>query len=346
MTDLPSTIRTEEELDDFLSEPTKGCVAAVAELDGDILILGAGGKIGPTLARMAAQAIARSERPKHVIAVSRSFGAGRDERLRAAGVEPVACDLLDRRALEGLPDAPNVVLMAGRKFGSRGAEWLTWAMNAYLPGLVMERFAASRIVAFSTGNVYPLTPVAGGGATEAVPVDPIGEYAQSCLGRERIMEHFSRQNGTPVTLFRLNYAIDLRYGILLDVAQRVLAGEPIDLAMGNVNVVWQGDAAAYALQALTLCASPPEVLNVSGPETVSIRWLAERFAELLGTPPPSFVGDEASTALLTNAARCHRLFGYPRVPLERMVEWVADWVSRGGPTLSKPTRFEVRDGRF
>jgi nucleoside-diphosphate-sugar epimerase len=210
----------------------------------------------------------------------------------------------------------------------------------------MERFPAARIVAFSTGNVYPLTPVAAGGATERQPVDPIGEYAQSCLGRERVIEHFSRQNDTPVAFFRLNYAIDLRYGILLDVAQKVQAGAPIDLAMGNVNVVWQGDAAAYALQTLSLCASPPAVLNVSGPETVSIRWLAGRFAELLGTAPPSFAGVEASTALLTNAARCHRLLGYPGVSLELMVEWVADWVAHGGRTLSKPTHFEVRDGRF
>jgi nucleoside-diphosphate-sugar epimerase len=345
-TGFPSTIRTEEELDDLLSEPTEGCVAALADLAGDILILGAGGKVGPTVARMARRAVERSGAARRVIAVSRFAGPGSDDGLRAAGVETVACDLMDRRALDQLPDAPNIVFMAGRKFGSQGAEWLTWAMNAYLPGLVMERFPASRIVAFSTGNVYPLTPVAEGGATETHPVEPIGEYAQSCLGRERIMEHFSRERGTPVAIFRLNYAIDLRYGILLDVAQKVQAGEPIDLTMGNVNVVWQGDAAAYALQALTLCASPPAVLNVSGPEIVSVRWLAERFADLLGASPPNLTGVEAPTALLNNAARCHRLFGYPRVPLDRMVEWVAEWVARGGPTLSKPTHFEVRDGRF
>jgi nucleoside-diphosphate-sugar epimerase len=343
---LSATIRTEEELDDVLSEPSAGCVSALAELDGDVLILGAGGKIGPTLARMARRAFEAAGLDRRVVAVSRFSKAGTEAALRAAGVETIAGDLLDRGELARLPEASNVVLMAGRKFGSHGAEWETWAMNAYLPGLVMERFASSRIVVFSTGNVYPLTPVAHGGATEAHPVDPVGEYAQSCLGRERIVEHFSRERGTPVTLFRLNYAIDLRYGILLDVAQKVQAGEPIDLTMGNVNVVWQGDAAAYVLQSFALCASPPVVLNVSGPEIVSIRWLAGRFAKLLGAPPPTFTGVEAPTALLTNAARCHRLFGYPRVPLDRMVAWVADWVVRGGPTWSKPTHFDVRDGRF
>ena len=345
-TRLPPAIRSEEELDEVLSEPTAGCVAALAELEGDILVLGAGGKMGPTVARMARRAGERGGAARRVIAVSRFSASGTVDRLRADGVETVSCDLLDRRALEALPQAPNIVFMAGRKFGSQGAEWLTWAMNAYLPGLVMERFPRARIVAFSTGNVYPLTPVAAGGATEEHPVDPVGEYAQSCLGRERTMEHFSREQGTPLALIRLNYAIELRYGILLDIAQRVQAGEPIDLTMGNVNVVWQGDAAAYALQALALCASPPAVLNVTGPETVPVRWLAERFADLLGAPPPTFVGTEAPTALLSNAARCHRLFGYPRVPLGQVVEWVADWVARGGPTLSKPTHFEVRDGRF
>lgn len=340
------TIGSEEELDDILSEPTDGCVDALAGIEGDILVLGAGGKMGPTVARMARRAADRAGSSRRVVAVSRFAAGGTEEALRGGGVETVACDMLDRRALAGLPDAPNVVFMAGRKFGSQGAEWLTWAMNAYLPGLVMERFPGSRIVAFSTGNVYPLTPVVDGGATETHPVDPVGEYAQSCLGRERIMEYFSRERGTPLTLFRLNYAIDLRYGILLDVAQKVQAGTPIDLTMGAVNVIWQGDAAAYVLQSLSLCASPPAVLNVSGPETISVRWLANRFAELLGTPPPTFVGAEAPTALLSNAGRCHRLFGYPRVPLDLMVQWVAGWLARGGPTLSKPTGFEVRDGRF
>jgi nucleoside-diphosphate-sugar epimerase len=339
-------IRTEAELDEVLSDPPAGCVEALARLDGDLMILGAGGKIGPTLARMARRAVAAGDRPKRVIAVSRFSSPGMDARLRADGVEAIACDLQDRRALAALPDAPNIVFMAGRKFGSEGAEWLTWAMNAYLPGLVMERFPEARIVALSTGNVYPFTPVAEGGATEDHPVAPVGEYAASCLGRERVMEHFSRLNGTPVALVRLNYAIDLRYGILLDVAQKVRAGQPVDVTMGNANVIWQGDAAAVILRSLALCASPPAVLNLSGPETVSVRWLATRFAELFDVPPPVFTGVEAPTALLSNAGRCHRLFGYPRVSLDQMVRWVADWVDRDGVTLDKPTHFETRDGRF
>ncbi|HET8524773.1 MAG TPA: NAD(P)-dependent oxidoreductase [Thermomicrobiales bacterium] len=339
-------IQNEQALDALLSEPPQSCVEAVAALDGDIMILGAGGKMGPTVARMARRAVDEAGVNKRVIAVSRFGDGDTDVHLRADGVETIACDLLDHRALAELPDARNILFLAGRKFGSSGAEWLTWAMNTYLPGVVMERFPESRFVVLSTGNVYPMLPVTHGGATEETPVAPVGEYAESCLGRERVMEHFSRQRGTPVTLIRLNYAVELRYGILLDVAKQVQAGTPIDLAMGNVNGVWQGDAAAYFLQAFSLCASPPEVLNVTGPETISVRWLAHRFAELLDTPPPAFVGVESDTALLNNAGRCFRHFGYPRVSLDQMVEWVADWLRRGGRLLDKPTHFEARDGRF
>lgn len=339
-------IGAEADLDDVLSDPTPGCIEAMARLDGDIMILGAGGKMGPTLARMARRAVERSGTPKRVIAVSRFSADGLDVQLRTKGIETIGCDLLDHSALAELPDVPNIVFMAGRKFGSSGAEWLTWVMNTYLPGLIMERFPTSRIVAFSTGNVYPLTPVAEGGATEDTPVAPVGEYAASCLGRERVMEHFSRQHGTPVTLVRLNYAIDLRYGILLDIASKVRAGQPIDLTMGNVNVIWQGDAAAFVLQAFSLCDSPPAILNVSGPETVSIRWLANRFAAAFEIPPPEFIGGEAPTALLSNASRCHGLFGYPRVSLGQMVQWVAHWVTHDGASLNKPTHFEARDGRY
>ncbi len=341
-----SGIHNEAALDALLSEPPQECVEAVAALDGDIMILGAGGKMGPTVARMARRAVDEAGVHKRVIAVSR-FGEGdAAARLRADRVETVACDLLDHEALAELPNAANIVFLAGRKFGSSGAEWLTWAMNTYLPGVVMERFPESRFVVLSTGNVYPMLPVTHGGATEETPVAPVGEYAESCLGRERIMEHFSRERGTPVTMVRLNYAIELRYGILLDVAQKVQAGTPVDLAMGNVNGVWQGDAAAYFLRAFSLCDSPPDVLNVTGPEIISVRWLAHRFAELLGTPPPNFVGVEAETALLNNAGRCHGLFGYPRVSLDQMVEWVAGWLQHGGRLLDKPTHFEARDGRF
>ena len=241
--------------------------------------------------------------------------------------------------------SPNVVFMAGRKFGATGNESLTWAMNTYLPGRVAEKYRKSRIVVFSTGNVYPLTPVSHGGATETHPVNPIGEYAQSCLGRERVFEHASNQFGTPLAILRLNYAIDLRYGILLDIAEKVYGEKHVDLTMGAANVIWQGDANAVVLRSLMHCQSPPTLLNLTGPEIVSIRWLATRFGEIFGKAP-AFEGIEADTALLSNAARCHQFFGYPLISLEQMVQWVAHWVEIGGTSLGKPTKFEVRDGKF
>ncbi|MGH2461135.1 MAG: NAD-dependent epimerase/dehydratase family protein [Chloroflexota bacterium] len=342
---LPDIIATEAELDDQLTEPTDDLVEALAALGGDLLILGVGGKMGPTLARLARRALDRAGAGQCVIGVSRFSERAVAERLRAVGIETISRDLLDDDALDHLPDAPNVVFMAGRKFGSTGGEDLTWAMNADLPARVARRFGGARIVVFSTGNVYPLVPVGSGGATECQPVAPIGEYAQSCLGRERLFTYYSRRDQTPVSILRLNYAIDLRYGILLDVAWRVWRNEPVDLTMGNVNVIWQGDASRVALRSLALAASPPTVLNLTGPETVSVRQLALRFGECLGRAP-SFVGEEASTALLSNAARAHHLFGYPRVPLDTMVGWVAHWVMAGGRVLDKPTHFESRDGRF
>jgi nucleoside-diphosphate-sugar epimerase len=265
--------------------------------------------------------------------------------LDSAGIETLSLDLLEPSAMQELPDAPNVLYMAARKFGSTGQEYLTWAMNALLPAVVADRYAHSRIVAFSTGNVYPLVPVIQCGASEATHPDPVGEYAQSALGRERIFEYFSQRNGTPVILLRLNYAIDLRYGVLLDIGQRVFERRPIDVTMGHVNVIWQGDANSIALRSFALAQSPPAVLNLTGPEIISVRWIAQRFGERFGVEP-SIQGTESATALLSNAARCHRIFGYPSVTVEQMIEWVADWIGRGGATLSKPTHFETRDGRF
>lgn len=338
-------LETVEQLDERLSRPAPELIEDLARLPGDIVILGVGGKMGPTLARMARRAADEAGARRHVIGVSRFSEPGVREELEAAGVETIACDLLDRAAVARLPDAPNVIFMAGRKFGSTGDEARTWAMNAYVPALVAERYRDARIAVFSSGNVYPLVPVASGGATEECPPAPVGEYAQSVLARERVFEYFSRLHGTPVVLLRLNYAIDLRYGVLLDVAQRVAARMPIDLAMGHVNVIWQGDANAIALRSLTLCDSPPRVLNVTGPETVSIRWLATEFGARLGVAPV-FEGCEADTALLSNAARCFKHFGYPTVPLAQMIDWVAHWVKIGGPTLGKPTHFEQREGKF
>ena len=338
-------MQTEVQLETHLSEPSAEVISDIAALEGDILILGVGGKMGPTLAKQAKRAIDSAGIAKKVIGVSRFSTPGVREDLHEAGVKTITADLLSENSLQDLPDIPNVILMAGRKFGSTGNESLTWAMNAYMPGRVVEKFRTARLVVFSTGNVYPLTPVSHGGATENSPVAPIGEYAQSCLSRERICSYFSSQFGTPMAILRLNYAIDLRYGILLDIAEKVDAEEPISLQMGNVNVIWQGDANAIALRAFLHCQSPPFVLNVTGPETVSIRYLASCFGAIFNKSV-RFSGKEAETALLSNASRCHQLFGYPRVSLGQMIEWVAEWVRMGGATLRKPTHFEVRDGKF
>lgn len=338
-------IKTESQLESYLSEPTDEVIAALAALEGDVLILGVGGKMGPTLAKQAKRAIDAADITKRVIGVSRFSTSSVQEDLQAAGIQTIAADLLSENSLRNLPNIENVILMAGRKFGSIGNESLTWAMNGYMPGRVADKFRNSRLVIFSTGNVYPLTPVSHGGATENSPIAPIGEYAQSCLSRERICTYFSSQFGTPMAILRLNYAIDLRYGILLDIAEKVYAEEPISLGMGNVNVIWQGDANAVALRAFAHCQSPSLILNVTGPETVSVRYLASCFGTLFNTSP-RFAGEEAETALLSNASRCHQLFGYPRVSLAQMIEWVAEWVRIGGTTLHKPTHFEVRDGKF
>ena len=338
-------IQTETQLELYLSEPTTEVVEEIAALEGDILILGVGGKMGPTLAKQAKRAVDAAGVSKRVIGVSRFSTRGVREALNEDGIETIVADLLSEDCLQNLPDTQNVILMAGRKFGSADNESLTWAMNGYMPGRVAEKFRSSRLVVFSTGNVYPLTSVSQGGATESSPVAPIGEYAQSCLSRERICTYFSSQFGTPMAILRLNYAIDLRYGILLDVAEKVYAEEPVSLQMGNVNVIWQGDANAIALRAFSHCQSPPLVLNVTGPETVSIRSLASCFGVIFNKSP-HFESEEASTALLSNASRCHQLFGYPRVSLGQMIEWVAEWVRIGGETLHKPTHFEVRDGKF
>jgi nucleoside-diphosphate-sugar epimerase len=338
-------IQTEAQLESYLSEPTAEVIAAVAALEGDILILGVGGKMGPTLAKQAKRAIDRAGIAKKVIGVSRFSTPGVQEGLHEAGIETITADLLSEDSLRNLPDTQNVILMAGRKFGATGNESLTWAMNGYMPGRVAEKFRTSRLVVFSTGNVYPLTPVYHGGATENSTVAPVGEYAQSCLSRERICSYFSSQFGTPMAILRLNYAIDLRYGILLDIAEKAYAEEVISLQMGNVNVIWQGDANAVALRAFAHCQSPPLVLNVTGSETVSIRYLASCFGAIFNKSP-RFEGEEAATALLSNASRCHQLFGYPRISLGQMIERVAEWVRIGGTTLRKPTYFEVRDGKF
>jgi nucleoside-diphosphate-sugar epimerase len=339
------TINTEEELEALLSEPSPAVLEALRTLESDLLILGVGGKMGPTLARMAAKALTQLQSPYRVIGVARFSQAGLREKLAQWGVDTIACDLLDRRALAALPESRNLVFMAGQKFGTSGNPAQTWAMNVYLPGLVAERYTQARMVVFSTGNVYPLQPIVQGGAVERDPPAPVGEYANSCLGRERLFEYFSQTQGLRCAILRLNYAIDLRYGVLLDIARKVKQGQPVDLSMGAANVIWQGDANAQALAALGLCSAPPFVLNLTGPETVSVRRVAGYFGTRFGMEPV-LVGSEASTALLNNAAQAQRLFGYPRITLQQMLEWTAAWVDAGGAMLNKPTHFEARDGKF
>lgn len=341
----PAPIVDAAQLDDLLSAPRPGAVAAMGRLAGDLMLLGVGGKMGPTLARMARRASDEAGIRRRVIGVSRFSAGPLEAQLRAQGIETIRCDLLHQDQLDRLPDVPNVLFMTGMKFGSTGNESMTWAMNAYLPGMVCQKFRQSRIVAFSTGNVYGLSPVVRGGSVETDPLHPVGEYALSCLGRERIFEHFSRTLGIPMALLRLNYATELRYGVLVDIARAVWEGQPIDLAMGNCNVIWQADANAMALEAFDHLASPPRVLNLAGPELLSVRRTAEQFGELLGKPV-AFRGVEHPEALLSNGQLGHQLMGYPRIAARQMIEWIAHWVRRGGATLGKPTHFEVRDGTF
>jgi nucleoside-diphosphate-sugar epimerase len=342
---MPVAIADTDQLDDLLSEPTPLAADTLSRLDGDLLLLGVGGKMGPTLARMARRASDAAGVRRRVLGAARFSDPDCEAWLRRHGVETVRCDLLDPAQLGRLPDAANVVFMAGMKFGSTGQESLTWAMNCHLPALVAQRFRGSRVVVFSTGNVYGLSPVHLGGSLETDALNPVGEYAISCVGRERMFEHFSRTLGTPTAILRLNYATELRYGVLVDVARRVWAGQPVPLAMGHLNALWQGDASAMALCAFARVSSPPFVVNLAGPETLSVRRVAEAFGRLL-EKAVTFTGTEAPDALLSNGQLGHQMFGYPRVGVRQMMEWIAEWVRRGGPTLDKPTHFESRDGRF
>lgn len=338
-------IRDVDELECALSEPTPGVIETMGRLEGDIVLLGAGGKMGPTLARMARRASDAAGVKRRVIGVSRYSSAEEESKLRAAGVETIRCDVLDADALNALPGAPNVVYMVGMKFGSSGAEGLTWAVNAFLPGLVSMKYRDSRIVAFSSGNVYKFVPADTRGSDETSAVEPIGEYAMSVLGRERVFQHFSTSLQIPMAILRLNYATEMRYGVLVDIARKVHAGEPVDVSNGHVNVIWQGDANAMTLQAFDNAAAPPFVLNVAGPEILSVRQLAHEFGKMMGKKP-IIEGQEAPDALLSDGSLGYELYGKPRVSAKQMIGWIAEWVMGGGDSIGKPTHFETRNGKF
>jgi len=346
MSALPARFDSVEALEDFMSEPTPGLVADLASVDGDILVIGVGGKMGPTLARMAK----RAAPAKRVIGVARFSDAEARASLEAHGVECIACDLLDREAVLKLPNVAdgvrNVVFMAGHKFGAADNASLTWMMNVGVPAMVADIYRGTRIVSFSTACVYPFAPVDGPGADESTPATPPpGDYANSCVGRERMFEYGSRAWGTPGRMVRLSYAIDMRYGVLHDVARTVFEGRPLDVTMGHADVIWQGDANEQALRLLAHCTTPASPINVTGSRHTAVRWLAGEFGRRFGKTP-QFTGQEAPTAWLIDTRQAQALFGQPRVQLATMIDWVADWVARGGPSLGKPTHFSTRDGKY
>ena len=336
---------TLEDIDNKLYTLNDEFIDDVRAISGDILILGAGGKMGPSLAKLTKLALDAAKVNHKVIAVSRFNNKTAESELNDQGIQTISMDLLDDGALQQLPEVENVIYMAGTKFGTTGNESNTWAMNAYLPGRVAQKFRRSRIVAFSTGNVYPLTSTGSNGPSEDQPVAPVGEYAQSCLGRERMFEYFSKTNGTPVLIYRLNYAIDLRYGVLLEIAKAVRGKKPIDLSMGHVNVIWQGDANQIAIRCLKLCSSPPAILNVTGTSMLSVKWIANEFGKLFGVNP-IFENAEQQTALLSNASKMERLFPFAKVSVHEMIKLTADWLELGGSLLDKPTHFQERTGKF
>ncbi len=342
---IPDRINSEAELDEALVTPNAADVDTLAQLPGDVLIVGAGGKMGPTLATRVRRAADAAGTGRRVIAASRFSDRASREALEQSGVETIACDLTQSAQLASLPSCEHVLYLAGRKFGTTDRSDLTWFTNTVVPALVAERFSSSRLVVFSTGNVYPLVPPTSTGSVETDPPQPIGEYAQSCLGRERVVEFASYERGTRALIFRLNYAVDLRYGTLVDIARHVQNDEEVDLTVGWLNAIWQGDANSYAIRSLALCASPAVPLNVTGPERISVREVATRFGRELGQAV-RFRGTEGPVALLSDPSRCLKLLGPPDVPLEKLLTWVVHWVRIGGASLNKPTHFEVADGRY
>ncbi|WP_047983341.1 NAD-dependent epimerase/dehydratase family protein [Ornithinibacillus californiensis] len=338
-------MQTIAELEEIMTKPSQRLIDDLKQVNGDIMILGVGGKMGPTLAKLAKRAVDEAGLNTRIIGVSRFSSGNLQEELETSGIETIACDLLNEEELNQLPSVKNVIFMAGKKFGTMGNEHFTWAMNTYLPGRVAEKFADSNIIVFSSGNIYPFVDITKAGCTEETPTQPVGEYAQSCLGRERVFTYLSKKNNTPILLYRLNYAIDMRYGVLLEIAKQVFNDKPVDLTTGHVNVIWQGDANEYALRSLLHCSTDPAILNITGPETISVRWLAEEFGRHFNKEV-TFVNSETPTALLNNAGKAHKLFGYPSTSLQQMVEWTADWLKNDGQMIDKPTHFQERQGAF
>lgn len=341
----PDTIDSETMLEDLLSLPGEGLTAMMKRLDGDIMILGIGGKMGITLGRQAVNAIREAGVVKKIIGVSRFSDQEGRRKLEECGIKTISCDLLDHPQVERLPQVKNIIYMAGRKFGTGSSEDITWAMNTMIPAYVGTYFRESRIVVFSTGCIYPLVGVKNGGCVEEVNPGPVGEYAQSCLGRERVFEYCSKAFGTKVLLLRLNYAIDLRYGVLHDIGKQVWNNQPVNNTVGHFNIIWQGDANCYALRALEHCASPATPLNITGSETVSVKYIAEKFAHFMGKDI-SYSGVSQDKCYLNNASKSFTLFGNPRIGLEHMVRWQAKWLMNGGSSLGKPTHFEINNGKF
>jgi nucleoside-diphosphate-sugar epimerase len=342
---IPDRVTTEDQLDELLTHPRPVLVDFIRTITGPLVILGAGGKMGPTLARLARRAAQAAGHALDVIAVSRFSDQSARRWLEAGGVQTVSMDLLDRQGLRQLPDAGEVIYLVGRKFGTADDAAWTWVINTLLPAYIAERYPRARMVVLSTGNVYPLVPVSSGGSVETDPLTPLGEYANAAVARERIFEFFARQNGTPLCILRLNYAVDLRYGVLVDIARSVQMGEPVSVTTGSVNCIWQGDANEMIVRALALAKTPPQVFNLTGPIVLSVRGLALRLGELLGQAV-RFCGTEADTALLSNPARLCALLGPPPTPLEAVTRWTADWLKNGGRLLDKPTHFELRNGRY
>lgn len=344
-TTLPDSVHDLDHLEQLLAEPTDAAVAAMSQVHGDVLLLGAGGKMGPSLARMILHASQRANVDRRVIAVSRFSIEGLEQSLEAGGIETIRGNLLEEGFVEGLPDVPNVIFMTGAKFGTSTDASATWAMNVWLPSVICRRYRQSRILAFSTGNVYPFVPIESGGSVETDPLLPVGEYGMSALGRERMFEYFSRRDEIPTVIVRLNYAVELRYGVVIDLAAQVLAEQTIDVSMGYANVIWQADANSMVLAAMPDADSPPFVINVAGPELLEVSQVCQRLAALLNKPY-HLDGTPSSMALLSNAQQAFDRYGKPRVSLMQVIAWTADWLHRGGTTWDKPTHFEVRDGKF